>query len=72
MNVDGLKVGGWPSWVQNAEWPQTDGGARMMFVAQLDYSLSPNVLWGGGGYAYLFVSPPGGGPRKAELSILTT
>lgn len=70
-NITETKVGGWPSWVQSAQWPVAEN-ERMMFVAQVSSVIGVLAPWGGGGYAYLFVTPPDKHPRRAELSILTT
>ena len=66
------KVGGWPSWVQNPEWPECPKSGRMMFVAQLDWDLGRETSWGGGGYAYLFACPGSCRAQSAELVIQTT
>lgn len=68
----GCKVGGWPCWDQESEWPETRRGQRMVFVAQLDYELGTQSAWGGGGHAYLFVTPPETRERKAELHLQFT
>ncbi|MEO6184553.1 MAG: DUF1963 domain-containing protein [Verrucomicrobiota bacterium] len=66
-----LKLGGWPSWVQSAQWP-TVGSEKMKFVCQFDAIIGTRSTWGGGGFAYLFISPDGVFPRRGELVIQTT
>jgi hypothetical protein len=54
------RVGGHPSWIQNAAYPQCPGcGGRMAFLAQIDSNLlrlerAEGWLWGSGGVCYLF------------------
>lgn len=71
VHVARSKVGGWPSWVQDGNWPVGNDGEKLLFVAQLDWELGENASWGGGGYAYLFVVPNGREPR-GEMIIQTT
>ncbi len=54
-HVQRSKIGGWPSWVQNNDWPLDRNGEKMCFLCQIDYEHGKNTLWGGGGYAYLFI-----------------
>lgn len=65
------KIGGWPSWVQSPEWP-TIGGRKLDFICQIDAIVGERSAWGGGGHAYLFITPPGVSPRTGELLIQTT
>ena len=65
------KVGGWPSWVQSAEWP-TVGAKKMDFICQIDAAVGERSAWGGGGFAYLFISPSEVSPKIGELFIQTT
>jgi uncharacterized protein YwqG len=53
-NVEDCKIGGWPSWVQDLEYPPLDATDRLYFVAQLGYGTCERAPWGGGGFAYLF------------------
>src|ERR1041385_8293909 len=48
VHVARSKVGGWPTWVQAAQWPDDDPEA-WMFVVQLDYEVGEEVPWAGGG-----------------------
>jgi hypothetical protein len=66
------KLGGWPSWQQDSDWPQCREGRRMNFVAQIDYAVGCDAPWANGGYAYLFVCPDTCRVRHGELSIQTT
>jgi hypothetical protein len=66
------RIGGPPSWVQNAEFPLNPSGDPMLFIAQIDWVLGHEYGWGGGGYAYLFVDPGNHHPRHGELVVLTT
>jgi hypothetical protein len=68
----GSKLGGWPSWEQSAAWPTCRDKQKMLFVGQLDSTLSSGLLWGGGGYAYLFVCPSSCKQREGELVIQTS
>jgi uncharacterized protein YwqG len=49
------KVGGWPSWVQEPNWPHKSSD-DWLFLGQLDYHLGVDAPWSAGGYAYLFLS----------------
>ena len=71
IHIPTSKLGGWPSWCQSPEWPEFEG-RRDVFVAQLDWVLGENASWGGGGYAYLFVTPDAVVPRTAHFLIQTT
>jgi len=72
QHIEKSKIGGWPTWCQNPEWPVFDHGTRMTFVAQIDTYLGEQCAWGGGGYAYLFATPPEIRPCVGEMAILTT
>ncbi|MBK7976698.1 MAG: DUF1963 domain-containing protein [Deltaproteobacteria bacterium] len=71
-HVKRSKLGGWPTWAQDAEWPECERCERMRFVAQLDWVIGAEAPWGGGGYGYLFVCSPGCPDRRGELVIQTT
>jgi len=49
------KLGGYPSWLQRAEWPINSKGERMSFVGQLDDSVGEVSPWAAGGFVYFFV-----------------
>jgi hypothetical protein len=66
------KLGGWPHWVQDPEWPPAVDGEQVVFVCQLDWALCERAAWGGGGYAYLFVETSRGKPPTGELTVQTT
>jgi hypothetical protein len=68
-NHEGYKLGGWPSWQQSAGWPTCREGRTMRFIGQIDASVSSGVMWGGGGYAYLFVCPSACKQRHGELVV---
>jgi hypothetical protein len=52
----GDKLGGWPAWVQDAEWPQcADCAERMVQVVQLESNGSVGHQWGDMGRAYIFL-----------------
>ncbi|MNS41407.1 Localization factor PodJL [compost metagenome] len=72
VNHEGYKLGGWPSWAQAAGWPTCREGQRMTFIGQIDASVSSGVMWGGGGYAYLFVCPSTCKQRHGELVVSYT
>jgi hypothetical protein len=57
------RVGGAPSWVQNADYPNCEGCGKLThFLMQLDSGLPTSGggehLWGSGGIAYVFVCRP--------------
>lgn len=62
IHVAKAKLGGWPAWVQNVEWPDD-----MQFISQLDWMLCPDAPWCTG-YAYLFMNAD----EVGELVIQTT
>jgi uncharacterized protein YwqG len=65
-----VKLGGWPSWPQNSEWPTVDG-ARMNFICQLDAIIGQRSVWAAG-CAMLFISQQSASGRIGELCIQTT
>ena len=68
-HVSGTKLGGYPSWQQNPDWPKTASGSRMQFIAQLDMVLCNELAWASGA-ALLFVATDS--PPETELVIQTT
>jgi hypothetical protein len=66
------KVGGWPSWVQWPEPPETSGQESLHFVGQLDWRLCDRASWCAGGYAYLFLISSEDQVLRGELSLQTT
>jgi hypothetical protein len=66
------RLGGPPTWVQDAEFPLNSSGEPLLFIAQIDWILGQDYGWGGGGYAYLFADPSNRNPRHGELVVLTT
>jgi uncharacterized protein YwqG len=73
VHVMRSKIGGWPSWQQDPEWPPSVlEDEQIHFVGQLDYALCDEASWAGGGYAYLFVREHLEKLVKAELLIQTT
>lgn len=72
VHVARSKLGGWPSWVQWAEWPDCMHGRRMVFVGQFDWELGQHASWAGGGYAYLFACASACSNRLGELVIQTS
>lgn len=71
-NVHGHKLGGWPSWLQGAFSPECPDRQKMRFVGQIDDSFSPGVIWGGGGFAYLFVCPQSCKHRHVKVFVQFT
>ena len=69
QHVAKSKIGGWPTWVQEPQWPM--GPSKMEFVCQLDWLLEEQLPWSGGGYAYLFANLLAQEPR-GELLIQVT
>ncbi len=72
IHVMRTKVGGWPSWVQDPEWPPNESNHAYQFIAQIDWELGTNTAWGGGGYAYLFAPAPDRDNQRGELVVQTT
>jgi uncharacterized protein YwqG len=69
---DQTKIGGWPNWDQDESWPTLLSKDSPIFVAQIDFGLGSSTAWGGGGKAYLFVSPPKSSPRVGVFVIQNT
>ena len=72
VHLNSSKLGGWPSWVQDSQWPSGVNGAPMQFIAQLDSNIAEDSSWGGGGYAYLFADLSSEERLWAQLVIQTT
>jgi len=71
IHVRRTKIGGWPSWVQDAQWPIVNG-VKMTFIGQIDWEIGVNAPWCSGGYAYLFVNLIDDKAWKGELVIEDT
>ncbi len=72
-HVQRSKLGGWPTWAQDAERPECPACGELIFVAQLDWSpCGIDWPWSGGGYGYLFVCQERCERRHGELLIQTT
>lgn len=55
---EGDKLGGWPKWVQGAEWPECRKcSAKMEHVFQLDYQGNLDHLFGDAGCGHIFRCP---------------
>ena len=72
IHVSRSKLGGWPSWVQSAEWPVCADGRPMLLAFQLDSSVGEFSAWAAGGYAYVFTCPMACDRREAQLVIQTS
>lgn len=72
IHVKSSKLGGWPSWVQDSQWPPGVSGAPMQFIAQLDSNIAEDSSWGGGGFAFLFADLSSEERLWAQLVIQTT
>lgn len=72
IHIKKRKVGGWPSWVQWPEPPETSGQESLHFVGQLDWRLCDRASWCAGGYAYLFLISSEDQMLRGELSLQTT
>lgn len=72
IHVQTSKLGGWPSWMQRAEWPEWEEDADILFMGQLHWVLGEATPWGGGGCAYIFISTHDAQAQSAELLIQTT
>lgn len=71
-NVHGHKLGGWPSWLQGAFSPECPDRQPMRFVGQIDDTFSSGVIWGGGGFAYLFACPKSCKRRHVQVFVQYT
>lgn len=65
------KLGGWPTWPQNPEWPAA-GSNLMKFLFQIDAVIGESTAWGGGGCALLFVGQAADGSYRGEMCLQTT
>jgi hypothetical protein len=72
IHIAKRKVGGWPTWVQYPEPPETTVQERLHFVGQLDWWLCDRATWCAGGYAYLFLISSEDQVLRGELSLQTT
>jgi hypothetical protein len=72
VHVARSKLGGWPSWDQDSQWPECSEGKRMGLVMQLDYELGRHSPWAAGGHAFLFGCESACRAREADLVIQTT
>jgi uncharacterized protein YwqG len=73
IHVSKRKLGGWPSWVQDAYPPAIADNEQLHFLGQLDWWLCDRATWASGGYAYLFIiSSKDGEILRIELSLQTT
>ena len=68
-NFTNAKLGGWPSWVQDAAWPTCKEGRRMALAAQLGDNIHEDVVWEERGRAYLFVCPPACKEPQGDLVV---
>ncbi len=71
IHVGRSKLGGWPTWVQSAQWPRDKPQEWLAFVLQLDGHLCPRTPWCNG-YAYLFVKPTKMEELNGELVLQVT
>lgn len=60
---DRLKVGGWPDWIQHADWPGTEWRLLLQFHGEL-----AGVDFGDSGLGYLLWRPPSNG-EPVELAF---
>ena len=72
LHCHSSKLGGWPTWLQNAHYPTGIRDSRMRLVAQLDHKLVEHSAWGGGGFAYLFADLSSVYSPSAQLVVQTT
>jgi len=73
IHIARSKVGGWPTWVQNSEPPETNADEQLHFIGQLDWMLCDRATWCTGGYACLFlISSKDQASFRGELSVQTT
>jgi hypothetical protein len=62
------KLGGWPSWENDAAWPVCPHGQPFEFVGQISEELIPESPWAPGGFGYLWICPSGCPGRVGELT----
>ena len=72
IHIKKRKVGGWPTWVQYPEPPETTAQETLHFIGQLDWRLCDDTTWCAGGYAYLFLISSEDHVFRGELSIQWT
>jgi hypothetical protein len=72
IHLNSSKLGGWPSWVQDSQWPPGVNGTPMHFIAQLDSNIAEDSSWGGGGFAFLFADLSSQEQLWGQLVIQTT
>jgi len=68
VHIPVSKLGGWPTWVQDAEWPRDHPKEDLTFVAQLSALGHDRETWCEG-MLYLFVHPANRGNRKAKMLL---
>ena len=67
-HVHGSKVGGYPTWVQDSEWPLGANGQNMKFLTQLDSIVGEIASWANG-TAFLFIDEDENGNLVAEMGL---
>ena len=72
IHIAKRKVGGWPTWVQYPQPPETTAQERLHFIGQLDWWLCDRATWCAGGYAYLFLISSEDQALRGELALQTT
>ena len=70
-HVHGSKIGGYPTWVQDPEWPETANGTRLIFLAQLDGLIGNDAAWPDG-TVFLFVHRTKSGRFIGEMEMQLT
>jgi hypothetical protein len=71
-NKDQAKTGGWPSWVQSADWLTCPHGRPYHFVAQVGDEVLPDGAWASGGFGYLWACDRACDGRRADMSAQST
>ncbi len=71
-HVYASKLGGWPSWVQNPEWPEDDDAERLKLVIQLEHLEDVEYEYWCNGSVYVFLSELPGKPRAAKMTMQYT
>jgi ankyrin repeat protein len=69
LNVSGDKLGGWPDWVQDSNYPICSQcqGLQSQLIFQLEGGRTLPVDWGDAGIAYLLCCPK----HPSEMSFIT-
>jgi hypothetical protein len=71
-NKHQAKTGGWPSWVQSADWLTCPHGRPYQFVGQVGDEVLSDGAWASGGFGYLWACSQACEQRRGEMSAQST